>query len=418
MGYLTLSILGFSALALLFGMLVGFLRGANRAWLRLGLIVLTIVLAFLLRPVVYNTVIDLEFVVDEQQTTMSLGDVITNAITDALGDDVPASINDLVFALTEIMIGLVAFFMLFVVIRLVSWLILFPILKIFVKKGERRRRGIGALVGLLQGALIAFVICAPITGLFVQTDKISKIEFQGSNLVEIPEEIGLGEYLVSAPGKVYTKSGSWFFNLLTSAKTESGTKVTIEDTCDILSTSAVIADKLENLTSDLQGITKEDATPEERIDSLKAVGNALVEVGNSIDSLSTDAKIIAKEIISEFAASFGGEGSEIPEELAEILENIDFERIDLGAAGGALNAIATIIEKDGSAPISADEATAIVDGIAQNVFLIDIFIPESEDVPVLLELSEQDASTVESAISSSSLSNEHRDLLRNLLGLS
>ena len=127
---------------------------------------------------------------------------------------------------------------------------------------------------------------------------------------------------------------------------------------------------------------------------------------------------LTPEQAARIAASFGGEGSEIPEELTEILENIDFERIDLGAAGGALNAIATIIEKDGSAPISADEATAIVDGIAQNTFLIDIFIPESEDVPVLLELSEQDASTVESAISSSSLSNEHRDLLRNLLGLS
>ena len=416
MGYLTLGILGFTAIALLFGMLVGCLRGRNRALLRLALLVLTVALAFALRPIVCDTVLGLEVSLDG--TTQTVRTFIGNTLADAFEGETPEALENLCFALAEIAVGLVAFFLLFIVIRLISWLIIFPILKIFVKKGKKRRRGIGALVGLLQGALIAFVVCAPITGLIVQTDKLSKVEMDGKPLFEIPEEVGVGEYLASAPGGAYQKAGGWFFNLLTSTKSQTGTKVSIEDACDVISATGTILSKTEQLTDSFGGITAEDATPEERIDALKGVGDTLIEIGESIDSLSGDAKDLAEDLIGSLATSLGGEGSELPPEVSELLEELDFDEMDLAAAGEAVNSIASVIEKDGAEPITAAEASLIVNGVAKNDFLLDLIPTDGDEIPTLIELPDADAATVESAISSSTLSEEHKDLLRTLLGIS
>lgn len=416
MGYLTLGILGFTALALFFGMLVGCMRGRNRALLRLLLLVLTVVLAFALRPTVCKTVLELEIPVDGSTQTVRV--FIGDTLSEAFEGETPEALEELCFALAEIAVGLVAFFLLFIVIRLISWMIIFPILKIFVKKGKKRRRGIGALVGLLQGALIAFVICAPITGLIVQADKLSKVEMEGKPLFEIPEEIGVSEYLASAPGGAYQKAGGWFFNLLTSTESQSGTKVSIEDACDVISASGTILSKTEQLADSLGGITAEGATPEERVDALKGVGDTLIEIGESIDTLSGDAKELAEELIGSLATSLGVEGSELPPEVSELISELDFDEMDLRAAGESVNAIASVIEKDDAEPITEDEASTIVDGIAKNAFLLDL-IPteEGEDVPTLIELPEADAATVESAISSSTLTSEQKDMLRALLGI-
>ena len=416
MGYLTLGVLGFTALALFFGMLVGCMRGRNRALLRLLLLVLTVVLAFALRPTVCKTVLELEIPVDGSTQTVRV--FIGDTLSEAFEGETPEALEELCFALAEIAVGLVAFFLLFIVIRLISWMIIFPILKIFVKKGKKRRRGIGALVGLLQGALIAFVICAPITGLIVQADKLSKVEMEGKPLFEIPEEIGVSEYLASAPGGAYQKAGGWFFNLLTSTESQSGTKVSIEDACDVISASGTILSKTEQLADSLGGITAEGATPEERVDALKGVGDTLIEIGESIDTLSGDAKELAEELIGSLATSLGGEGSELPPEVSELLEELDFDKMDLAAAGESVNAIASVIEKDDAEPITEDEASTIVNGIAKNAFLLDL-IPteEGEELPTLIELPEADAATVESAISSSTLTSEQKDMLRALLGI-
>ena len=416
MGYLTLGILGFSVLALLFGMLVGCLRGRNRALLRLGLLVLTILLAFLLRGVVYDFVAAYEFEHEEKITTLPA--LIADSFAESFDGSAPEAITDLAITLVEILVGISAFILLFIVIRLITWLIVFPILKIFVKRGEKRRRGIGALVGLLQGALVAFVICAPITGLLVQTDRLSKIEMDGEPIVEIPAEIGLREYLDSAPGTVYHKAGGWFFGLLSTAESSSGAKVSIEDTCEVLELSQVFMEKGEQLTSKLEALSTEGATVEDRIDALKGVGDTLVELGNSFDSLSGDAKSLAEDLIGDIADYIGDEGDETSDSIAEMLKDFEFDDVNFVAAGEAVNSIATVIEKDGATPLTSDEAGSIVNGFAENTFLLDLIAPEGEEPPTLLELSSEDTATVESAISSSTLSAEQRDTLRALLGIS
>ena len=215
MNTIAMGILIFTLVSLLFGALYGRMRGRNRAILRLALIVLSVVLAILLRGTVVDAIMGI-----------NVGDgTIKESMSSAFGDSLPESMQSLIFALVEIMIGLMAFFLLFIALQFVTWLILFPILKIFVKKGENKRKGAGALVGLAQGLVIAFVICAPLTGILVQIDKIASIEMNGKPLVKLPEELGISEFVSSAPGKVYNSTGGWFFNVVSSTKDENGNKV-------------------------------------------------------------------------------------------------------------------------------------------------------------------------------------------------
>ena len=185
----------------------------------------------------------------------------------------------------------------------------------------------------------------------------------------------------------------------------------------MLSASSAIMDKATSLGESLSSITGEGATTEERIDAVRNIGDALIEIGSSLDGLSGDAKDLAEELIGSLASSFAGEGSEMPPEFATVLEDLDFDEMDLAAAGGAMNSIANAIENDGSTPLSTEDASAIVNGVAQNAFLLDMIAPEGEEPPTLLELSADDAETVESALASSSLSSEQQDILRALLGM-
>ena len=111
----------------------------------------------------------------------TLKEMLAEAFTS--GDmELPSSMINLIFTLIEIIIGIVAYFVAFIALRLVSWILLYPILKIFVKKGAKKRKAWGALIGMLQGVLVAFFICSPITGLLAQVGKLSTLEMDGKKL--------------------------------------------------------------------------------------------------------------------------------------------------------------------------------------------------------------------------------------------
>ena len=131
MKYISLVLLVLTALFIGFGALWGLIRGRNRAILRLVIVVLCLVIALAAR----GTVVDMLMEVDTGDG--SLRESILEAITGA-EMDLPESMQSLVFALVEIVAGLVVFLMSFIVLGIVSMLV-FWILKLFVKKGEKKR---------------------------------------------------------------------------------------------------------------------------------------------------------------------------------------------------------------------------------------------------------------------------------------
>ena len=422
MGYITLSVLGFSLLALLFGAFVGMLRGRNRAVLRLALMLICVLLAVFLRETVADVILGLE--TTENGVTMTLRESILQELIKSLGDGNMDAFVDFGMALVDILVGLACFYLLFIVLRLITWLIVFPICKIFVKRGEKRRRGLGALAGLLQGALIAFVICAPATGLLISADRLMKVEVDGKPAVEelkIPEELDLEEYLGSLPAGIYDSTGAWFFKLLTTTKDASGNVVSIDDTCTILESMTKLADSLTSVNDRIDDLTAEGATTEDRLSALKDIGSALVEAGNSIDGLSSDAQKLTEELLSTVATTMGGENGESSPEIEEILSDFSFEELDLVAAGNAMTGIASYIEKTDESlgsleTVTQKEVDDIVNGIAANGFILDLLTSEGE-APTLIEVDGENADLFENAISDSSLSAEDKDVLRTIFGL-
>lgn len=403
MGYVSLAFLALTGVALLFGTLFGMLRGRNRSILRLILIVICAVTAILLRGVVVDVLMGIN--ID--------GETLEETLLAAFNNEemsLPASMQHLIFAMIEIVVGLISYFVLFFALRIVTWIIIYPICKIFVKKGpkytvERKkptRKGVttktkrqkrkwwGALVGLIQGIVVAFFVLSPATCLIMQVDKISKIQMNGKPLFELPEEIGITEYTDSTLGKIYGAVGGWYFDIITSTTTEEGNKVSINDTIDIVVTVTDIADTVTGLTDSIEKMSNLDFNGNptetdihEAVVAMDDLGNALVEIGSKINDLSEDAKALINDVL-EGVKDMIPEDEADDEEMAEIMDALDgltIQDLDLAGVGNAIKGVAVILDKtEGTRQteaIAQTEVTQIINGLASNEFILNL-IPDDE----------------------------------------
>ena len=415
MGYVSLAFIALTAIALVFGTLFGMARGRNRAIMRLIQIVICAVLAIALRGVVVDALMGVQI---EGET---LGQTLLSAFNE--GEvALPASMQHLIFAFIEIFVGLISYFVLFFALRLVTRIIIYPICKIWVKKGPRytvdrkkptrkgettktkinKRKWWGALVGLIQGVLVAFFVLTPLTGLVVQVNKISKIQINGEALFELPEEIGINEYVESPLGKIYYAVGGWYFDIITSAETEEGTKVSINDTVDILVSVTDIADTVTGLTDSIEKMSNLDFSGNpteteihEAVVAMDELGDALIDIGTQIDNLSEDAKALIDDVL-EGIKDMIPEDEADDEEMAEVmdaLENLSIEDLDLVGVGNAIKGVAVILDKtegtrQGEA-IAQTEVTQIVTGLASNEFILNL-IPDEEPLLDVNDLEDED----------------------------
>ncbi len=408
MGYLTIAVLALTAISIIFGMLFGLKRGRNRAIARLILIVLSAVLAFLLRGVIVDFLMGLN--IGEGTLKETLAEALSGGET-----ALPESLTSLVFALVELIIGLASFVLLFFILRFITWLIIFNILKKFIKKGENKHGGAGALIGLVQGILIAIIVWSPLTGLIIQVDKFSKVEMDGKPVLELPEEIGLSDYTNSIPSKIYTTTGGWLFDMLTTTTDEDGKKVSVSTTVDVVTNIVGIADKVTDLSTSMDTMTSEESSAQEKVNAMKNVGNDLVAIGDTIDSLDDETKELINDLLEAVKDMAGEEG-----EMA-MFEDLNLSDLKLASAGESLIGIATYMEKtnpelSGEGEVTTEEVNSIVNGLAENVFILDM-IKEEGTVPAILPVESEDASMFESAINESQISDENKLALRQFFGL-
>ncbi len=407
---ITMIVLLITAVSLVLGFLLGLLRGFKRSVLRAVLVVVSLVLAVALRGTVTQIIMGLEM---DGQT---LQQTLVASFSDG---SLPASLQDLVMVLVEIMIGVVAFFAVFAVLVLITWLIVFPICKIFVKKGARRRRLLGGVVGIAQGVVVAFAFCAPITGLMVQVDKVSQLELEGKPVIEIPAELGVSEYLESAPGKIYNSIGGWFFDVLSSGKTADGKNVSIDDAVSIVVAVGDIANTVTQVEDSMGVMSDPNATPQQQIDAMQNLGDSLVAIGNSVDALSDDAKTIVNDVVASVKDMVG---ADLDPAVQDIIDNFDISSIDFAAAGNAINGIATYIEKtddsfNNDQPVTQEDVNKIVNGLADNELILSL-VTQGDEVPTLVQVEDGEHKQLfETAISGSSLSAEDKDALRTLFGI-
>ena len=167
MGYISIVILTITCLFILSGTLLGLIRGRNRSLLRLGLIIVSAIVAFFVRDIIVNAIMNISI---EEVTIRD--HIISFLNTES---DLPHAIQTLAMTLIEIIAGIGIFLLSFFILKFITLIVLYPILKIFVKKESIVHSWQGILVGFVQGCLIAFIVCVPLSGMLTQANTLSQL---------------------------------------------------------------------------------------------------------------------------------------------------------------------------------------------------------------------------------------------------
>ena len=159
-------VLGVSIVSLwfvLFGLIFGFARGNGRSITRFVVIVLCIVGAFLLREPIANGLMNLKIG----------GTSLQDSLMQSIQQD-SQQMAEVLVRLVKVCFAAVSFVLAFLLLKSLTALIVDPILFAFFPKAgkedkktgkvRKTKRLLGGVFGLLQGVLIALVVCIPLNG--------------------------------------------------------------------------------------------------------------------------------------------------------------------------------------------------------------------------------------------------------------
>jgi hypothetical protein len=188
-GYVMLGLLGLLVLTALFGIFWGLIRGAKRSAYRLITVIIALLLAFSLAPVITNALGGIRISADVfgyQLTNMTLAEFVRSLVADnamvvAVMDNF-VDLSEVILAVPMAILSVIVFYVLWVVLRVLTWIIYAATAKkvapkkIITASGEetptKRRRGLGLLIGLVQGIVIFFFMAIPINGIIRTVDQI------------------------------------------------------------------------------------------------------------------------------------------------------------------------------------------------------------------------------------------------------
>lgn len=414
---LSLGLIGFTAFSLIAGFVLGLIRGCNRSILRIVLIIACAVAALFLKDIISNAIMGLEI---EGKTVPQL---LQESFAQE-GQEMPESLVNFITQLATLLIGIVAYFITFFVLQGASWIIIFPIMKLIIRKGKKKRALIGGVVGLVQGLVIAFVVCVPMTGLLIQVDKISALMEdmpteqaqvadekliaamsveeggeEGGDMGQMPEmpfgNFNLSEFTSSPVCKAYYSLGGWYFDIVSTVKDSEGKELKLSTVTDVLKTIVSISTDVIELEESIKELTNPEADPEE---SLSSLGEILIDVGQNIENLDTDGEELLDTLLDGVKEWLVPEDDpEVSEEVQQAFENLTVENLNLTSVGEAFVALSHYTNKvedpEVEVHITQEDANAIVHGISDNPFIMDM-IGET----VIMEIDEEDAETFTSAI--------------------
>ena len=405
MGLVSLIVLGFTAVCLLFSLILGAARGAKRSVLRLFIVAACGVAAFFLRGPFLEKVKGINIG----------GQTIAAAIEGFVsGGEVPEGLADVINALVDIIISLGCYLAIFLVLQIVTWIIIFPLFKaiffgsdkLLKYRGERinNHRFAGMLIGLIQGALVAFLIVAPVNGLLVKANELSKVEVDGRPVVTLPEELKLDEYSTSYACNIYTTVGGWYFDILTQ-----GEDLSLSDAVDAVVVSSQLAAEISVIMNDMEsfsigvdGISAENAaTLKESFDKLDSI----------IDNMTEGSKDLINSLVKDVAQAVSGDNSEVDDISEYIPEDFDIGALDFGAMGDAVVAVASAND---TGDMSAEDAAKIVDALIKNEIVLNV-LEDNAAGALLSDANLEVKYSVEQAINDAEVSVEMKNKLRNLL---
>lgn len=392
MDILSIVMLGITGYFLLFGLLYGLKRGLFRSIVRLGTLAAAFAIAWFAKPAYVKAVLDFELD----------GQSIREAVAEGTAE--MASFAPVINALVEIVLGVVLFIAVFLVLKFIT-AIVSMILCIFVPKKSRL---LGMVVGLVQGALIALCICAPLNGVILDVNTVLNLEMDGQPIVDAETKqsmkqagVDFDAYQESAISKVYTAVGKGFYKGLASTKNEDGRTVTLSGYVEATDATTKFADELAvlgeiNLDNGLTADSRD----------------AIQEAMQNLNAIKGDLSEEAAETLNDLVATVVAEaGEDMPEGVKEVLESFDVREVDFEAEGQVILDLYDFAEEENSEITAGDLVNSLAD---TTVMLPVLESMVSEESP--MELPEDSRAEVIAAIDALEDA-EKAASLRNIFGL-
>ena len=205
MSIFTLIMIVLTAVAIVFGILWGMKRGFNHSFLRLLLIIGCAVGAIFLHQPLADVICGIE-IGDQKLVEMFIGDVATE--------------QELLFnlAIVQFLVKIISYLIVFGLLRLLSWLTIFPILKIFIKKDLKKHTWWGALVGLIQGVVIAIIVLAPLNSLASELTVVATAPVENNIAVDLVKDLDLTKHIESPISEIFNNIGDWYYDIIAKQK--------------------------------------------------------------------------------------------------------------------------------------------------------------------------------------------------------
>ena len=388
-------VLAITAACVLFGFILGVIRGFSRSLLRFLLIAVCAAGAWFLRGLLTDIVMGINI------NGQTLGDMIAEGLSSA---DLPSSVTSLVQTLARLIVGVALFLVCFLLLQLVTWVIIFPLLKLFLKRHPvKRHRITGAVIGLVQGAVIAFVFCFPISGLLVQFNKIASLEMNGEkvlggDMAGVMEQMDIEGYTSSPLGKFYVSAGGGLFTLMTTDKS-GDTVVSLDSATSAVAAAVNVSNEITNISNVLNengGING----------NAQAIADSFKNIDAIKGDLDDESAALLNDVLKDTAASLGGQDFNLPEDF-------DIKEVNFTAAGDAIVEIEKYSSAGSIENITEDSVNIIINGLAENEIIVDALGSAS-----IASVGEDDKIMFEQAIENSGASDEYKEKIRVLLGLS
>lgn len=378
-------ILALTGACLVFGVILGLMRGFSRAFIRFILMCASVAGAWFLR----------EFIAEKVMTLDIGGKNLEQFIAEAMSSsEIPSSVVNLVQSFAKILIGVAVFLLAFLLLKTVTLVIVFPILKLIFGR-KKKLRLIGLIIGALQGALVAFVLCVPISGLMLQYDKLADIEIDGKKVIEKSVDFNVDEYKDSLLGRFYINAGGGLFEKMTTTTTADNKSITLDSVTD----AVVVA---VNISNEISAITNALEQNENISDSAGSIAESFRNIDQLKGDMTEETAELLNDVLRDTAASLGGQDFNLPDDF-------DIQQVNFTAAGNAIEAVGNY---SGGAELTQENVDTIVNGLAENEIIVDALGSSS-----VVTVSESDRGMFEEAINNSEITDEHKEKIRVLLGL-
>ena len=366
--------LGVFILSIAVCFLAGIIRGMSRGIFSLILVLGCFAVVFFFEGTITSFIMHYEI---QGQTVKEL---ITNTL--AQNPEMEGLVSKLV-PLIEILVGIVSFIVGFVALYFVSRIIYF-IAKFFVRP-KKKMRLLGGVIGIVQGFIIAFLVCVPLNGVLLEVNKLSNVEVNGEKVITL-DAIGFDEYQDSAICNILTNyDGGLFKHIAQYADEDDGRTYTLTGQVD----SVITVIKIAEAVTKLPEVNFEEGLTPDNVEDVTTILRDLEQIKNesSEEVLETVDKLIHS------AVDMIGGGEEFPIDID--LSNLSVKDINFENEAVLVETVLDIVEAESIDTIEDEQLDTLVETFADSKLVLPIVEAADMDINLPDDVAEKLTESIE-----------------------